>query len=332
MTHDPADERLIWLLTTMRHLFVLRDTERFMTASTDAFMELTGAERAFFFLCEGEPHKLMPCCARGIGGLKIVAPEGRVLSLAQQVLRDKQALLASDTAIEGTTRRLSESHARLVACAAVMFEGQAVGVLYADGGAERAQAQTRHLELFCEMIAAGLDNARTFERASNDLLTGLPNNSSFMAHLGRAIRDGGPGTVGGVVLLDLDAFKRVNQAAGIDQGDKALIDVAHTLREVLCTDGLVARFGSDKFGVLLVPTASTTSIAVRLWDVAERARAALATKVYHAVQLSTCIGGASFKGGSKQTAQDVVAAADRVLAVARARGPGQVEVSNANTA
>jgi diguanylate cyclase (GGDEF)-like protein len=329
MTHDPADERLIWLLTTMRHLFVLRDAERFITAATDAFMELAGAERAFFFLCEGDLHKLVPCCARGIGGLKIVAPEGRVASLAQQVLRDKQALLASDTAIEGTNRRLTESHARLVACAALMFEGQPMGVLYADGGAHKALAQTRHIELFCDMAAAGLDNARTFERASNDLLTGLPNNSSFMASLGRALREGPAGTTGGVVLLDLDAFRRINQVAGIDQGDKALTDIAHTLREVLCTDGIVARFGSDKFAVLLAPTASPTPIAVRLWDVAERARAALGTKIYHAVQLSTCIGAVGFEGHSKQSAQDVVAAADRVLAVARSRGEGQIEIGEA---
>lgn len=327
MTQDPADERLLWLFTTMRHLFVIRDTEKYLTAATDAFMELTGAERAFFFLLEADPHKLVACCARGIGGLKITAPEGRVLTLAQQVLRDKQALLASDSAIEGTDKHLTESHARLVACATLVFENAPVGVLYADGGAKTPRAQTRHLELFCEMAAAGLDNARTFERASNDLLTGLPNNSSFMAHLGRAIRQGAPGTFGGVVLFDLDSFRRVNQVAGLDQGDKALTDIAHTLREVLCTDGIVARFGSDKFGVLLVPTESSTPIAVRLWDVAERARAALGTKVYHGIQLSTCTGGAGFASGSKQSAQDVVAAADRVLAKARERGTGQVEIA-----
>jgi diguanylate cyclase (GGDEF)-like protein len=148
-----------------------------------------------------------------------------------------------------------------------------------------------------------------------------------MAHLGRALRDGTAETYGGVVLLDLDSFRRVNQIAGIDQGDKALTDLAHTLREVLCTDGIVARFGSDKFGVLLAPTASPTPIAVRLWDVAERARAALGTKVYHTVQLSTCIGAVGFRGGTKQSAQDVVSAADRALAAARARGAGQIEIS-----
>ena len=138
------------------------------------------------------------------------------------------------------------------------------------------------------------------------------------------MREATPQRCGGVLLLDLDDFKRVNQAAGAEMGDRALIDIAHTLREVLRTDGLVARYGSDKFAILL--PVEGASIAVRMHDVAERARAAIGTKNYHGVSLSACIGGAPFGANSKQSEQELVAVADNVLGKARKRGPGQVEI------
>jgi diguanylate cyclase (GGDEF)-like protein len=165
-----------------------------------------------------------------------------------------------------------------------------------------------------------------FERATNDPLTGLPNNSYFLLQLAKVMRESTPEAKAGVLLLDLDAFKRVNLAAGAEMGDRALVDIANTLQDVLRADGLVARYGSDKFGILLPPD-DGTNIAVRLRDVAERARAAIATKAYHGVQLSASIGGICFPGIPVESAPDLVAAADDALAKARAKGPGHVEIA-----
>jgi diguanylate cyclase (GGDEF)-like protein len=129
----------------------------------------------------------------------------------------------------------------------------------------------------------------------------------------------------GVLLLDVDAFKRVNMAAGAEAGDRALVDIAATIQDVARADGLVARYGSDKFAILLPPE-DGTPIQVRLRDVAERARAAVATKSYHGVHVSVSIGGAHFPGSEAESAPDVIALADDQLAKARARGPGEVEI------
>ena len=138
-------------------------------------------------------------------------------------------------------------------------------------------------------------------------------------------REATPKAAAGVLLLDVDAFKRVNIAAGAEAGDRALIDIALTLQEVTRADGLVARYGSDKFAVLLPPEEGT-GIHLRLRDVAERTRAAVATKSFHGVQMSASIGGIAFPGPAVQSAPDLVALADDLLAKARARGPGEVEI------
>jgi GGDEF domain-containing protein len=60
--------------------------------------------------------------------------------------------------------------------------------------------------------------------------------------------------------------------------------------------------------------------------VAERARAAVATKSYHGVQVSLSIGGVTYPGKPVESAPDLIALADDQLAKARARGPGEVEI------
>ena len=124
----------------------------------------------------------------------------------------------------------------------------------------------------------------------------------------------------------MDHFKRINNAAGAEVGDKALIDVGETLQDIARADGLVARYGSDKFAILLPPE-EDTPIAIRVRDVAERARAAVAAKSYHGISLSASIGGLTYPGKEGiESAPDLIAWADDVLSRARAKGPGGVEI------
>ena len=328
MTLESRDEQLIWLLHVSRTMFACRDADRLLTLAIDAFVELTGAERGFVLLEDRASGKLIQTLGRAAGGAAINATESRITSLANQVFREKRPLFVTDAGTDdGASRRsMTEMRLKMLACAPLTGESSPLGVLYADGkNFDRDALKQRHAEILADHAGVALENARLFERASNDLLTGLPNNSYFLTHLGKALRDAREGNQGGLLLLDLDSFKRVNLAAGAEAGDRALIDIAHTLREVLRSDGLVARYGSDKFAVLLSPD-EHTRIALRLRDVAERARAAVGTKSYHGVALSGCIGGIAFPHAGASAPQDLIAIADNVLAKARARGAGQVEI------
>ena len=102
--------------------------------------------------------------------------------------------------------------------------------------------------------------ARLQHQATHDDLTGLPNRALFRDRIDRAMRSGDPF---GVLFVDLDHFKVVNDSLGHDAGDRLLEAVASRLRRSLggYEDALVARLGGDEFGVLL-PTAGAEAHAV----------------------------------------------------------------------
>jgi diguanylate cyclase (GGDEF)-like protein len=332
MTQESFDERLVWLLKVSRSMLATRDLDRLLMLITDAFVELTEAERGFLLLKDRDTGRLVQRVGRTTGGAHISEQEARISTVATRVFRDNKPVFATDTSAQNDLamrRSVHELRLKMMVCVPLASDNEVLGVIYADGKSTLDKVFTntnrRTIEMLAEHAAAAIENARMFERATNDPLTGLPNSSYFLLQLAKVMREATATSPAGVLLLDVDAFKRVNLAAGAEMGDRALVDISITLQDVLRADGLIARYGSDKFAVLLPPE-ETTAIAVRLRDVAERARAAIATKTYHGVQMSASIGGIAFPGTGAESAPDLVAAADDALARARARGPGQVEI------
>jgi diguanylate cyclase len=89
-------------------------------------------------------------------------------------------------------------------------------------------------------------------QARHDALTGLPNRLAFGEQLQAALITALPaGRSVGVVLLDLDRFKEINDTLGHHYGDKLLELIGPRLQEVLRPDDLVARLGGDEFVILL---------------------------------------------------------------------------------
>jgi diguanylate cyclase (GGDEF)-like protein/PAS domain S-box-containing protein len=88
--------------------------------------------------------------------------------------------------------------------------------------------------------------------AFNDLVTGLPNRASFLAHAARALTAARAMRSELVIILfDLDGFKAVNDAHGHSVGDEVLRELARRVRSALRKADLVARIGGDEFTILL---------------------------------------------------------------------------------
>ncbi|MEU8663093.1 putative bifunctional diguanylate cyclase/phosphodiesterase [Actinoplanes philippinensis] len=85
--------------------------------------------------------------------------------------------------------------------------------------------------------------------AYHDSLTRLGNRALFRERAATAMRADGAVTV---LHLDLDGFKRINDSLGHLAGDQLLVQVADRLRGCVRDGDLVARFGADEFGVLLL--------------------------------------------------------------------------------
>lgn len=107
--------------------------------------------------------------------------------------------------------------------------------------------------------------ARLAHGALHDELTGLPNRRYLLARLRDQFdsRD----SVGGLLFVDLDRFKLINDSLGHEAGDKLLQEVTRRFRNAVRPDDLVARVGGDEFVVLcpdLEDPAAVVGVAERL--------------------------------------------------------------------
>jgi diguanylate cyclase (GGDEF)-like protein len=85
-------------------------------------------------------------------------------------------------------------------------------------------------------------------QASHDALTGLPNRRAAVSRLHRALRAARPF---GLILLDLDGFKTINDTFGHGVGDDVLVDVARRLAALPDPVVLAARLAGDEFALLV---------------------------------------------------------------------------------
>ncbi len=104
--------------------------------------------------------------------------------------------------------------------------------------------------------------------ATHDSLTQLPNRRLFDEHLQSAVTSARrTGARVGVVLIDLDGFKSINDRLGHDVGDEVLRSVAARMNNVRRTPDLLARIGGDEFALVLTnldSVAAATAVADRV--------------------------------------------------------------------
>ncbi|MEA3063656.1 MAG: hypothetical protein QOJ27_84 [Sphingomonadales bacterium] len=88
--------------------------------------------------------------------------------------------------------------------------------------------------------------------ANHDALTGLPNRALFQERLDQYMGEANAVKGGfGLLLLDVDNFKRVNDTLGHDTGDALLLTIATRLKQATRPEDLVARLGGDEFAIVV---------------------------------------------------------------------------------
>jgi diguanylate cyclase (GGDEF)-like protein len=182
-----------------------------------------------------------------------------------------------------------------------------------------------HCALFAHVTAAAWNNAQLYReleaRVHTDALTGLRNtrwlDETAPQEAARSLRSG---SNIGVLLLDLDHFKLVNDTGGHASGDRVLRDVARVLRSVVRTGDDVVRFGGEEFLVLLHGTGPEGALRV-----AEEIRAALAGRVavLSGMTITASIGVAMFPMHGS-TLDDVIRVADLAMYDAKTGGRDRV--------
>jgi diguanylate cyclase (GGDEF)-like protein/PAS domain S-box-containing protein len=116
-----------------------------------------------------------------------------------------------------------------------------------------ARGKLDHIQSICRDITERkAAEEKLFYQASHDELTGLFNRAMFFSHLSQAVNyQGRQDQRLGVLFLDLDGFKKVNDTHGHAAGDLLLKQTAERLRSRLRKSDIIARMGGDEFAVIL---------------------------------------------------------------------------------
>jgi diguanylate cyclase (GGDEF)-like protein len=194
------------------------------------------------------------------------------------------------------------------------------------------------LELLAAAAAVALQNAHLYQEtqrlATTDALTGLSNYRHFHELLALEVaRSKRMGYPVGVLMMDLDHFKQINDRHGHSLGDQALRRVADQLRSRLRRTDVIARLGGEEFAALL-PGDGLQEVAV----VAEKLRRAVEELPpvrggmgTASTLITVSVGGASLTSNSVD-ADALLAYADRALYEAKRNGRNQVRMWSADLA
>jgi len=158
--------------------------------------------------------------------------------------------------------------------------------------------------------------------ADKDSLTLLFNHGAFhsrlLVELDRAARYGHPLAV---IMLDLDAFKEINDTHGHPVGDRILVMTAGVLCAHLRKSDVAARYGGDEFAVILPETdlGAASTIAGRIASGISSVR--LDTREGSVISFTASIGYAACRPGSPERGS-ILSVADRLMYESKRRGPG----------
>lgn len=177
------------------------------------------------------------------------------------------------------------------------------------------------------MIVLGLVNGRIAIElrtlATTDTLTGLSNRRSFLEHARGEIRSAtGAGRAVGLMMLDLDRFKSINDAFGHAAGDRALVHFARVLKESAPPGAAIGRYGGEEF-CLLASGDTADSLATSAQEIVDALRARPVLHEERPIRLTVSIGVATSPVDALEL-EDLLLAADRRLYLAKTFGRDRV--------
>ena len=184
---------------------------------------------------------------------------------------------------------------------------------------------THYIGILDDVTAVTEATERAQHLARHDVLTGLPNRAVFLDRVRQALArlSRNPGAVG-VLFLDIDNFKFVNDSHGHPVGDDLLRAVPARLAEVLRRGDTLARFGGDEFAVLCTDLADpdeAATVAQRVLNGFRRPFTAGTEEI--AVTASIGIATAADAG---PTADEMLSDADAAMYRAKAQGRARFEL------
>ncbi|MDD4954742.1 MAG: sensor domain-containing diguanylate cyclase [Candidatus Omnitrophica bacterium] len=187
-------------------------------------------------------------------------------------------------------------------------------------------ADIRIFNMFVEQAAGAIENSQAFEdtliMAHTDTLTSLWNHGYFQYKLDEELLKAKSKNYPiSILMIDLDDFKKFNDAYGHIQGDEALRKVSEQLKKTARDIDIICRYGGEEFSVVLPFTTKEEAL-----DIAERIRKSLAENNIAGYRFTVSIGLSSYpKDGTEK--DGLIKKADMALYKAKREGKNRVELA-----
>ncbi|MCX6621378.1 MAG: sensor domain-containing diguanylate cyclase [Acidobacteria bacterium] len=252
---------------------------------------------------------------RLFSSLEIPLGEG----LSGWALVNRRTVLNSDPSLEASHLNDPEKKSTLKSALVVPLDGIdgpfGALALYATEPQAFTTDHVRLLAAVSSKASLAIENAVRFQRVESialvDPMTGLLNARGLFlqldAEIARARRAGGSLTV---LTCDLDGFRTVNARFGQQTGDRALQEVARSLRQVCREYDHVARMSADEF-VMVIPGVSGAGVDALVARIEDAVRAA-GNRVYPGRPLTAAFGRAMYPEDGAE-AEQLLAVADRMM-------------------
>ena len=335
-------EERVHLERRLREVTMLYDLHRLMQSA--------GGKDQVCKAVVNQIHSLTECdnCTlflldRTQGTLEAKATKGRVVNLLDQMQFERGTGVSGWVAAKGRQVHISDlaqepslnvasvpPRVRSFAAIPMRVQNQIVGVINVSDGkpGQFSEDDCELLSLLAEQAAVVIEHSDEVQnlemQALTDPLTGVANRRYFHKRLEEELRRARRYKHSlGLLMIDIDHFKKVNDHYGHSTGDTVLQGLANLLRQSVRDTEIAARYGGEEFA-LLMPLTSTDEAEAA----AERIRKAVFAYAFTSPQgkvipLTVSIGVASFPTDCR-TVSELVEVADRALYAAKNGGRNQV--------
>jgi diguanylate cyclase (GGDEF)-like protein len=298
------------------------ETDKLCSHALDSLLELSGAQGGAILIEDSGEMRMIS--SFGIRKPEVLLDNQLLLNVLRTESRNIVDI-PDDLMLDGV---VTDFRPRVSILEPIKYKQIPMGIIVLVSGSLFRDDLLDTLDLFSRSLALALHNAMVHDQvqrlAAIDPLTGIYNRRFGMTRLheefARAVQIE---SAIGLLMLDIDHFKGVNDTYGHSIGDRVIRQIANVAREALREGDILIRLGGDEFMAVLLG-ASLHDVSVT----AERIRRQVEERVIsfgdQRVQVTVSIGGVSFPEKEMTGEQELIDAADRALYHAKNSGRNKV--------
>lgn len=324
------EERLESFNQLSKILLEFSDPETLLENALRKMMEFTGAGMGAIYVYNEDTKALKPSAWSGVAESDLgILMRGE--GLAGRCIAEQRTILLG---LDNVGALIDASFVKIrpasLAAFCMVFKDKPRGVVLLGSIAPFSEDGLRHMEQLVNQVAMGLDNAlvhKEIEKLSiTDHLTGVFNRRRFSEVLSDEFNRAARYKYDlGVLMIDVDDFKAINDTYGHQQGDIVLSEVSLLLKENTRSTDVWARYGGEEFVGLV-----THSGPEGVLTLAEKLRKVVEQHGFTGLEgqrVTVSIGIGMYPHEGARTAEEIVKAADENLYAAKRNGKNQTVIS-----